>query len=200
MEGLTPIEELRAIAEKEIAQEKSITDLSASDIKLSLDHKKSVEEQAEDISFAMATAKAVSDESTAKDLTEKKAEELKAKASAKEKKAETESIEATTEKQEAERRLYEAVLETFGIFKHLPKWLMKTLVMIFSPIYVFLNLLIGVPCGFVKVLIINIDGILIRYESADEKRQPKIRMTVLISIILLVLAVVAGIVYKILEI
>lgn len=165
------IEERKAAAQIVEQETKSITDISVEDIKFKIDNSKSMEEQAEDIVGAMATAKAVQDEDTAQSLAEKKAEELKAKASAKEKKAQAAEFTAETQRQEAERSLYEAVLETFGIFKHLPKWLMKTLVLIFSPIYVALNLIIGVPCGIVKTLIINVDGIICRYEKADEKKQ-----------------------------
>jgi hypothetical protein len=188
MEDLMPIDELRQIVRNE---NKSITDLSATDIKLHLDTTKTMEEQAEDVVSAMATARAVSNEDTAKELTEKKAEELKARASAKEKKAETENLIAQTEQQKAERDRYEAVLETFGIYKHLPSWLMKVLVFIFSPIYVFFNLVIGLPCGLVKILIINIDGIFTRYDDADDRRKPKIRLTVWILLSLIVLALTA---------
>ena len=202
MEELTSIEELTEIYKEEkkstdIVEKKSITDLSANDITVAIDHSKSMEQQAEDIVGAMATARAVEDEQTAKELTENKAEELKAKAKAKEKKAETERVRATTEQQKAQREHYEAVLETFGIFKHLPKWLMVALVFIFSPIYIFLNVLIGIPCGFVKVLIINIDGILTRFEEANETRKPKIRLTVWLILGIVIVGIIGYIVLKV---
>lgn len=51
METLTPIDELRKIVKSE---NKSITDLSATDIKLQLDTSRSMEEQAKDVVSAMA--------------------------------------------------------------------------------------------------------------------------------------------------
>lgn len=187
MQDLVSMDELRKVAESE---RKSITDLSAQDIKMSIDPTKSVAEQAEDVVSAIATARAVSSAETANEITDNKAKELRVKAQTKEKQAETESIRATTEHQKAERDRYEAVLETFGVFKHLPSWLMKILVFIFSPIYIAMNILIGVPCGFVKVLIANVDCIFTRYDDADDKRKPKIRITVWILLALIVLACV----------
>ncbi|MGN0805361.1 MAG: hypothetical protein ACI4MS_08265 [Candidatus Coproplasma sp.] len=196
MEELKPIEEI----EREITvpkdDKKSIANVSVNDIEFTLDKSKSYEEQAEDVVGAMATARAVADEKVAKDLAEKKAEELRSKASAKLKQAETDDINAETEKQEAERKLYEAVLETFGIKKHLPKWLMSALVVIFTPIYIILSLIIGVPCGIVKTVIDNVDNIICRYESAEEKSKPKIKITIWILLVLLILAAVGLVVLK----
>ena len=170
---------------------KAITDLSVSDIKMRIDENKSMEQQAEDIVGAMATAKAVQDEQTAKELTEKKSEELLAKAEAKKKQAQTAETKAEVEKQEANRSKNEAVLQTFGINKHLPDWLLKIMVVLFSPIYIVLTIGIGVPCGVVKVLIDNIDNILVRYENADDKNRPKIKVTVWVLLVLLVLGSIA---------
>ena len=175
---------------------KAITDLSVSDIKMKIDESKSMEQQAEDIVGAMATAKAVQDEQTAKELTEKKSEELLAKAEAKKKQAQTAETKAEVEKQEANRSKNEAVLQTFGINKHLPDWLLKIMVVLFSPIYIVLTIVIGVPCGVVKVLIDNIDNILVRYENADDKNRPKIKVTVWVLLVLLVLASISLIILK----
>lgn len=172
--------------------QKSIAQVGVDDIQLTLDKTRSMEEQASDIVGAMATARAVQDEGTAQELADQKAAELKAKAKAKVKQAETDETRATTDKEEAQRQRYEAVLQTFGIKTHLPKMLLKIMLLIFSPIYIVLNLVIGIPCGFVKVIIDNIDNILVRYENADEKNKPKIKFTVLF---LFIAAAVVGVGY-----
>ena len=144
----------------------------------------------------MATAAAVSDKETADDLAEKKAEELKAKASKKLKAAQTDDINAETDKEEAERVRNEAVLQTFGITKHLPNWLLRIMVVIFSPIYILLTVIIGIPCGVIKVLIENIDNILVRYESTKTTYKPKIRVTVWIIFGIIILGGVSLVVFK----
>jgi len=219
-ETLRPMEEIRAMIKEKtapteepvveekngqaaeshaiVAQEdgKAITELSASDIRLKVDKSKSMEEQAEDIVGAMATAKAVQNEETARELTEKKSEELLAKAETKKKQAQTAETKAEVEKQEANRSKNEAVLQTFGINKHLPDWLLGIMVFIFSPIFIVLTIAIGVPCGIIKVFIDDIDNILVRYEAADAKNKPKIKVTVWIFLVLLVLAAATFIVLK----
>lgn len=177
---------------------KSITEISANDIKVQIDNNKSMEAQAEDIVGAMATAKAVQNEETAQDLAFKKAEELKAKATAKQKAAETAQIKADTEKQEAEREKHEAVLQTFGINKHLPDWLLTIMLIPFTPLYIIISLVVGVPCGIIKVIIDNIDNILVRYESAAEKNKPKIKVTVWLVLIAAAVGVILYAVFKIL--
>lgn len=179
--------------------QKSIAQVSVDDIQLTLDKTRSMEQQAEDIVGAMATARAVQDEDTAQSLADKKAAELKARAKAKVKQAEAAETQATTDKEEAQRQRYEAVLQTFGIKTHLPKLLLKIMLLIFSPIYIVLNLVIGIPCGFVKVIIDNIDNILVRYENADEKNKPKIKFTVLFLLIAGAVAAVGYVVYLVLK-
>lgn len=192
MEELKPITEI----EKSLVEKKSINSVSVNDIEFSLDKSKDYEKQAEDVVGAMATARAVANEKVAEDLSAKKADELRSKASAKAKRAEAADITAETEKQEAERKLYEAVLETFGIKKHLPKWLMRTLVVIFTPIYVVLALIIGIPCGVIKTVIDNVDNIICRYESAGEASKPKIKVTIIILFVLLILAATGFVILK----
>lgn len=182
------------IQEKEIEpvkEKKSLSKVSVDDIEFQLDTSKTYEEQAEDLVGAMATAKAVSNEETAKDIADKKAEELKAKADEKLKQAQTNQTTAEVNKQEAERLKNEAVLSTFGITKHLPDWLLKIMVILFSPIYILLTIIIGIPCGVVKVLIDNIDNILVRYETAKTTNKPKIKVTVWIVLVLVILCIVA---------
>lgn len=156
-------------------KKKSIDKISVADIKIKLDDNKSIESQAEDVVGAMVTASAITDENIKSALTDKKAEELVNKANEKATKAKKVAIDAETELQKAERDLYEAVLNTFGIYKHLPRGLMKTLVWIFSPLYTIISLLIGIPCGFCKILIDNLDGIVCRYDKTGDVVKPKIK-------------------------
>lgn len=167
--------EKEQFALQEEAKKRSIDSVNVSDIKIKLDDTKSVEDQAEDVVGAMVTAGAIQDQTIRSTLTDKKAEELVNKAEEKAKKAKKASVDAETELQKAERDLYEAVLNTFGIYKHLPRGLMKTLVWVFSPLYTFISLLIGIPCGFCKILIDNLDGIICRYDKTGDIVKPKIK-------------------------
>jgi len=186
-------EELARIQQRKVEQavalshqnEKALTDVKLEDIKFKLDTNQSVESQAEDVAGALSIAGALKNENTADELIKNKSEELVNKAKAKASDAQKKAIEAETEVQKAERDLYEAVLNTFGIYKHLPRWLMKFMVIILSPLYTFIGLLIGVPCGFVKILIDNLDGIVCRYEKTANGTKPKLKA---IFWILLVLA------------
>lgn len=180
------------------SESKSIEEVGLKDIKFELDHTKSYKDQAEDVVSAMATVKAVQDENVVQDITDKKAEELKEKADKHLKKAQAENLNAETDRQEAERKKYEAVLSTFGITKHLPNWLLKTMVILFSPMFIVLTIAIGVPCGVVKILIDNIDNILVRYESAETTNKPKIKTTIWIILIFLMVGVISLVVLKIL--
>lgn len=175
----------RQIALKETGkQEKALSEVTMDDIKFTLDANKSFDEQAEDVAGALATARALAKEEIAGELTHNKAEELVGKAKAKASKAKQQAIEAETEVQKAERDLYEAVLNTFGIYKHLPRWLMKILVMVLSPLYTVLTFLIGLPCGIVKIVIDNLDGIVCRYEQTEKGLKAKIKTVLWILLII----------------
>lgn len=178
------------LALQEEEKKKSIDEISVSDIKIKLDDHKSIESQAEDVVGAMVTASAINDDKVKEALTNKKAEELVNRAEEKASKAKTQSINAETELQKAERDLYEAVLNTFGIYKHLPRGLMKTLVWIFSPLFVIISLLIGIPCGFVKIIIDNLDGIICRYDKTGDGVKPKIKVIFWIILGLLVVGAI----------
>lgn len=157
-------------------QERSLSEVNFNDVKFKLDTSKDFQEQVEDVLGGVVTASAVQDQNVQETLKKEKKEELVHKAHEKANKAKEQAINAETDVQKAERDLYESVLNTFGIFKHLPRYLMKILVWILSPLYVFLTLLIGLPCGFVKVLIDNLDGIICRYEDTKEGTKPKIKV------------------------
>lgn len=201
----TPISEIKDEMEKqkkaEIAtisdrETKSIAEIGLNDIRLKLDTDKSYTEQAEDVVGMMATAKAISDENTQEQLAQHKKEELVDKATAKVKKAKEEVVKAETEVQKAEKEAYEGILETFGFFKHLPHWLTKIIVGALTPFFILIGFIIGIPCGFVKILIDNIDGIICRYQRAEDTSKPKIKITV---IILFVFAVLVSICLTILK-
>lgn len=181
-----------------VESKKAIDKISVSDIKVSVDTSKSMEEQAEDVVGAMATAAAVQDEKTAQELTVKKAEELKSKATKKLTEAQAAEIDATTRKQEAERKKHEAVLETFGIKKQLPTYLRVILLAILTVPYILLNIIIGIPCGLLKVIIDNIDNVILRYQAVDDKNKPKLKVTVWILLVFAVLAAAALITLKVL--
>ena len=178
------------LALQEEEKKKSIDEISVSDIKIKLDDHKSIESQAEDVVGAIVTASAINDNKVKEALTNKKAEELVNRAEEKASKAKTQSINAETELQKAERDLYEAVLNTFGIYKHLPRGLMKALVWIFSPLFVIISLLIGIPCGFVKIIIDNLDGIICRYDKTGDGVKPKIKIVFWVILGLLVVGAI----------
>lgn len=177
-------EELAKIQERKIEQavalshqnEKSLADVKLEDIRFKLDTEKSLQDQAEDVAGALSIAGALRKEETSKQLIDSKSAELVDKAKSKAAEAKSKAITAETEVQKAEQTLYEAVLQTFGIFKHLPRWLMKVVTFIFSPVYLVFCFLIGTPCAFVKILIENIDGIVCRYDKVGDTVKPKIRV------------------------
>lgn len=166
--------------------EKSIADVTLKDVHFKLNTDKTYEEQAEDVVGAMATAKAVEDKGTVDALASAKQSELIDKQYTKVKQAKKQSIEAETEIQKAEWDTYKVLFDTFNINSHLPKWLQKIVVSILTPFYLVFVLAIKVPCGFVRMLIDGIDGIICRYEKADERTRPRIKVTVWIIFGLLV--------------
>lgn len=169
------VENKKAIVQKD-TDKKAIGDVGLNDIQVSLDKRKSYEQQAEDVVGAMAIAGAVNNEDTQKTLITQKSEELKAKAEAKVKNAQTAVTEAETSVQKAERELYDGVLETFGINKHLPKPLMKVIMVILGIFYVFYTVLIRVPMGGIRIFIDTLDGIFVRYERVDANIKPRIKV------------------------
>lgn len=173
--------------------EKSIADVTLKDVHFKLNTDKTYEEQAEDVVGVMATVKAVEDKGTVDALASAKQSELIDKQYTKVKQAKKQSIEAETEIQKAEWDTYKVLFDTFNINSHLPKWLQKIVVSILTPFYLVFVLAIKVPCGFVRMLIDGIDGIICRYERADERTRPRIKVTVWIIFALIVAgAVVFG--------
>ena len=178
-------------------EEKSLSDLKVEDIKVTLDKNKNYEEQAETIAGAMSVVGALNDDETRQDLIDKKGEELKAKAESKVNTAKAQAKEAETKEQKAERTLYEAVLETFGIYKHLPRWLMKIVVGLLTPFYLLLVIIIGIPTGAVKFLVDCLDGIFVRYEAIEQQTKPRVKVITWVTVSI---AVVTGICLTVLAI
>ncbi len=158
--------------------DKSIADVSLKDVKFKLDSNQTYEQQAKDVVNAMATAKAVEDEATVQALAKGKQDELIGEQQSKVKKTQKDFIDAQTEVQKAEYDSNKALFDTFNIISHLPKWLQMIVVPLLTPFYLIGVLVIKVPCGFVRMLIDGIDGIICRYEKADERTRPRIKVTV----------------------
>ena len=158
--------------------DKSIADVSLKDVKFKLDSNQTYEQQAKDVVNAMATAKAVEDEATVQALAKGKQDELIGEQQSKVKKTQKDFIDAQTEVQKAEYDSNKGLFDTFNIISHLPKWLQMIVVPLLTPFYLIGVLVIKVPCGFVRMLIDGIDGIICRYEKADERTRPRIKVAV----------------------
>ena len=166
--------------------DKSIADVSLSDTHFKLDATQSYEEQAKDVVNATAIAKAVKDKNTVEILAKGKQNELIGEQQAKIKKTQRDLKDSETELQKAEFDSNKTLFDTFNIVSHLPKWLQMIVVPLLTPFYLIGVLVIKVPCGFVRMLIDGIDGIICRYEKADERTRPRIKVTVWIIFGLLV--------------
>lgn len=158
--------------------DKSIADVSLKDVKFRLDSNQTYEQQAKDVVNVIATVKAVEDEATVQALAKGKQDELIGEQQSKVKKTQKDFINAQTEVQKAEYDSNKALFDTFNIISHLPKWLQMIVVPLLTPFYLIGVLVIKVPCGFVRMLIDGIDGIICRYEKADERTRPRIKVTV----------------------
>lgn len=166
--------------------DKSIADVSLKDVKFRLNTNQTYEEQAKDVVNVIATVKAVEDEATVQALAKGKQDELIGEQQSKVKKTQKDFINAQTEVQKAEYDSNKALFDTFNIISHLPKWLQMIVVPLLTPFYLVGVLVIKVPCGFVRMLIDGVDGIICRYEKADERTRPRIKVTVWIIFGLLV--------------
>lgn len=198
---LTDFDELKKEQEEKQEQEKavaitdmsdkSIADVSLSDIHFKLNTTQSYEDQAKDVVNAMATAKAVKDQNTVDALAKGKQDELIGEQQAKIKKTQKDLKDSETELQKAEFDSNKTLFDTFNIVSHLPKWLQMIVVPLLTPFYLIGVLVIKVPCGFVRMLIDGIDGIICRYEKADERTRPRIKVTVWIIFGMLVAGAIA---------
>lgn len=171
--------------------DKPIADVSLKDVKFKLNTDQSYEAQAKDVVNAMATAKAVEDEATVQALAKGKQDELIGEQQAKITKTKKDLKDSETELQKSEFDSNKTLFDTFNIVSHLPKWLQMIVVPLLTPFYLIGVLVIKVPCGFVRMLIDGIDGIICRYEKADERTRPRIKVTVWIIFGLVVAGAIA---------
>lgn len=176
----------KAIQSAAQTSDKSIADVSLKDVKFRLNTNQSYEEQAKDAANAMAVAQAVQDETTINALAKGKQDELIGEQQAKITKTKKDLKDSETELQKSEFDSNKTLFDTFNIVSHLPKWLQMIVVPLLTPFYLIGVLVIKVPCGFVRMLIDGIDGIICRYEKADERTRPRIKVTVWIIFGLLV--------------
>ena len=160
------------------------------------DSTKTVSEQIEEAAEVGATVKAVESEDIQEQMASAKGEQLVENVKAKAASARAERTKAETEEQRAKREQNEAMLGIFNADKHYPEWFRKIVIIMFTPFYIALLLVIGVPTGILRFTLDCIDGILVRYESVDEKRKPKVRVTFWV---LLALAALAAVVLPVLS-
>lgn len=160
------------------------------------DSTKSVTEQIEEAAEVGATVKAVESEEIQEQMASAKGEQLVQNVRAKAADARAERVKAETEEQKAKREQNEAMLGIFNADKHYPEWFRKIVIIMFTPFYITLLLLIGVPTGILRFTLDCIDGILVRYENVDEKRKPKVRVTFWV---ILFLAVISAVVFPVLK-
>lgn len=169
---------------------KAITDINLSDVKVKIDTTKSAGEQTKEVIDFAATVSAAQDQDTLKKISDAKKAEIVREAEVKAKEASVKSTHADTEVQKAKREKFEILFETFGVTKHIPDWLLKVLMCIFAPCYILFVIIIGIPTGFIRFLIDCTDGILIRYDNTEEKRRPKIKVTVWVILSLMIVAAI----------
>lgn len=176
--------------------QKSISDITMHDIQVQLDGNKTFEEQAEDVARMGAVVKAVEDEDVRAAMARSKGEQLVERGKTKATEARADRIQAETQEQKNKSDLYQAVLETFGIFKHFPDWLMRMIVVLLTPIYLIFLVVIGIPIGAVHFAIDCLDGLFIRYDKVDKDRKPKVKV---IGWVVLALGIVCAITFPLLK-
>lgn len=176
--------------------QKSISDITMHDIQVQLDGNKTFEEQAEDVARMGAVVKAVEDEDVRTAMARSKGEQLVERGKTKATEARANRIQAETQEQKNKSDLYQAVLETFGIFKHFPDWLMRMIVVLLTPIYLIFLVVIGIPIGAVHFAIDCLDGLFIRYDKVDKDRKPKVKV---IGWVVLALGIVCAITFPLLK-
>lgn len=182
--------EEKAVAVSDMS-EKSMADVSLSDVHFKLNTDQTYEQQAKDVVNAKAIAEAVQDKTTIAALAKGKQNELIGEQQAKITKTKRDLKDSETELQKAEFDSNKTLFDTFNIVSHLPKWLQYIVVPLLTPFFLIGVLVIKVPCGFVRMLIDGIDGIICRYEKADERTRPRIKVTVWIILGIVIAAAIA---------
>lgn len=183
-------QEPKAVAVSDMS-EKSMADVSLNDVHFKLNTDQTYEQQAKDVVNAKAIAEAVQDKTTIAALAKGKQNELIGEQQAKITKTKRDLKDSETELQKAEYDSNKTLFDTFNIVSHLPKWLQYIVVPLLTPFFLIGVLVIKVPCGFVRMLIDGIDGIICRYEKADERTRPRIKVTVWIILGIVIAAAIA---------
>ena len=182
----------KAVAVSDMS-EKSMADVSLKDVHFKLNTEQTYEQQAKDVVNAKAIADAVQDDGFIGVLAKGKQNELIGEQQAKITKTKKDLKDSETELQRAEYDSNKTLFDTFNIVSHLPKWLQYIVGPLLTPFFLIGVLVIKVPCGLVRKLSDGIDGIICRYEKADELTRPRIKVAVWVIFALVVAgAVVLG--------
>ena len=147
------------LVEKKQTENNSVSDSAPAQIKFDIDHKKSYSEQAKDIVGLNATAKAISDEHLAKDVTDRKKAEILNYADANLKKEEAENKKADIQLQEANYGVHSGVAAYAGIKKPLPQKMQNVLFAILSAVQTVLLILFGIPVSIINIIADGVDSV-----------------------------------------
>lgn len=128
-------------------------------IDFKLDTTKSYAEQAKDLVGVRATQTAISDESLAKDVTERKKAEILNYADANLKKEEAENKKADILLQEANYGVYNGVATYAGIKKPLPQKMQNILFAILSAVQTAILLAFGIPISIINIIADGVDSV-----------------------------------------
>ncbi len=158
-----------------------------SQMSVKFDENQSASEQIAEAAEIAATFEAVKDEEVQKKMATAKGEQLVENVKAKAADSRADRVKAETEEQKAKREQNEAMLGIFNADKHYPEWFRKIVIIMFTPFYLILLFVIGVPTGILRFTLDCIDGILVRYESVDERRRPKVRVTFWVLLLLILI-------------
>lgn len=152
-------ERAKDLVEKKQTENKASADAAPTQIKFNIDPNKSYSEQAKDIVGLNATAKAISDENLAKDVTDRKKAEILNYADANLKKEEAENKKADIQLQEANYGVHSGVADYAGIKKPLPSKMQAILFTILSVIQTIFLIAIGVPISIINICADGIDSV-----------------------------------------
>lgn len=147
------------LVEKKQTENNSVSDSAPAQIKFDIDHKKSYSEQAKDIVGLNATAKAISDEHLAKDVTDRKKAEILNYADANLKKEEAENKKADIQLQEANYGVHSGVAAYAGIKKPLPQKMQNVLFAILCAVQTILLILFGIPISIINIIADGVDSV-----------------------------------------
>lgn len=152
-------ERAKDLVEKKQTESKAVSETEPAKIKFNIDPTKSYSEQAKDIVGLNATAKAISDENLAKDVTDRKKAEILNYADANLKKEEAENKKADIQLQEANYGVHSGVAAYAGIKKPLPQKMQNVLFAILSAVQTVLLILFGIPVSIINIIADGVDSV-----------------------------------------